>query len=554
MTIHPCCAVFHNRIDSYYMLEVKGMAARLANEGTDRSSADGANRVSSSGFPEHAFLRYFEDGYLNQPFKQAIIGTGEALTYAEAYLRTKILLWYLEHELQVGPNTTVALASENIVDLPVIMAAVQARGAMLVLCSPRAELRDYLAYARQVHPDVFIVFRADACELLTREFPGMCVLTLRCRHEGCQSIEHAIAAYRAQGMASEPAFLDDGRIVLFSSGSTGKPKAIVNRFWSFFHNGCEIARCFRVTGEDVLYLPVPFFHSYGMIGLYTAFSQGATVVTLQKYRPESSLTAIETARVTVYFGVPTMYLREMRVNEEDEWNLSSLRVAKIAGAPCPEAAALEYEQRYGCKVISSYGMTEMAATTTSAAFESSLRVRTAGVGKPIDGVQVKLDPETGEVLCKSVAMMDGFLQEDGTIDPGVDEDGWFHSGDVAEIDEDGNYFITGRIKDIVIRGGVNIFPAEVENAYQEHEGIAESCLVGYPDPELGERTCLCVVSKDGADDSSASLRDYAKGRLEKCKIPDVVMKMDELPRLTNGKTDKKALRIIVEKALESGRR
>ena len=525
------------------------MAVRLTDKKLDRSIAGAASQIDSSSAPDHAFIRYFEEGYLKQPFKPAIVGTGATLTYAEAFLRAKTFMWYLENELQVGPGSIVALASENVVDLPVVMAAVQARGAMLVLCSPRAELGDYIAYARHVHPDVFIVYRPDACDVLNREFPEMSIMTLRCKHESYPSVERAIAAHISQGMPYACVFQEGARIVLFSSGSTGKPKAIINRFWSFYHNGLEIARCFKVTGDDVLYLPVPFFHSYGMIGMYTALSQGATVVTLQKYHPESSLTAIETARVTVYFGVPTMYLREMRINEDDEWNLSSLRVAKIAGAPCPEAAAVEYERRYGCKVISSYGMIELAATTTSADFDSSLRVRTAGVGKPIDGVQVKLDPETGEVLCKSVALMDGFLLEDGTVDPGVDEDGWFHSGDVAEMDEDGNYFITGRIKDIVIRGGVNIFPAEVENAYQEHEGIAESCLVGYPDPELGERTCLCVVAKEGADDSAAELRQYAKGRLEKCKIPDVVMRVEELPRLTSGKTDKAALREIVAKAL-----
>ena len=543
--------VFKIESTSIFRSAQEEMAVRLTDEGTHKPIADAAIHAGASDIPEHAFIRYFQEGYLEQPFKQAIIGTGEAITYAEAFLRTKTLLWYFENELHLGPGSIVALASENVVDLPVIMAAVQACGAMLVLCSPRAELRDYLVYAHRVNPDLYIVFRPEACEVLAEEFPDMRIMTLRCRHEDYPSVERAIAASREKAMAYVPIVKDGARIVLFSSGSTGAPKAIVNRFWSFYHNGCEIARCFKVTHDDVLYLPVPFFHSYGMIGLYTALSQGATVVTLQKYRPESSLTAIETARVTVYFGVPTMYLREMRVNAEDEWNLSSLRVAKTAGAPCPEAAALEYERRYGCKIVSSYGMTEMAATTTSSDLDSSLRVRTAGVGKPIDGVQVKLDPDTGEVLCKSVAMMDGFLLDDGTIDPGVDEDGWFHSGDVAEIDEDGNYFITGRIKDIVIRGGVNIFPAEVENAYQDHEGIAESCLVGYPDPELGERTCLCVVAKEGADDSAAALREYARGRLEKCKIPDVVMKMDELPRLANGKTDKVVLRDIVAKALES---
>lgn len=513
-----------------------------------------AQTAGLSVYPEHALLGYFQDGYLNQPFKQAFIGTGEAFTYAEAFLRTKSLMWFFESELGLGPGSKVMLAAENVVDMPIIMAAAQACGVMFVLCSPRAELPEYIAYARLVRPDVFIVYRPDACDVLAAEFPDMKIMTLRCRQGGYASIEQTISAHREQGMAFTPTMKEGARIVLFSSGSTGKPKAIVNRFESFHHNGRVIAHGYRITRDDVLYLPVPFFHSYGMIGLYAALSEGATVVTVVKYRPESSLTAIESARVTVYFGVPTMYLREMRINEDDEWNLSSLRVAKIAGAACPEAAAAEYERRYGCIMLSSYGMTETAATLTSADYDASMHVRAAGVGKPIDGVTLKLDPETGEILCKSVAMMDGLLQEDGSIVLELDDEGWFHTGDIGVVDEEGNYFITGRIKDIIIRGGVNIFPAEVESFYQQHEGIAESCLVGYDDPELGERTCLCVVEKEGFDESAAALRNYAKGRLEKCKIPDVIMRMDELPRLTSGKTNKAELRDVVAKVLAGGGR
>ena len=512
------------------------------------------NESDAPDYPEHAFIRYFEEGYLQQPFKQALIGTDEALTYAEAYLRTKALAWYLEHEMGIGPESVVALSSANVVDLPIIIAAVQVCGAMLVLCSPRAEVSDCLAYTALVHPDLFITYRPDVCEALAQAKPDMEVMTLRCKRDGFRSVESAIAKNRAKGMAFSPQMRGQAHIVLFSAGSTGEPKAIVNRFESFFHNGSEIARGYRVTRDDVLYLPVPFFHSYGMIGLYTALPKGATIVTIVKYRPESSLSAIESARVTVYFGVPTMYLREMRVNEDDEWDLTSLRVAKIAGAPCPEAAAEEYERRYGCRMLPSYGMTETAATLTMADYDAPLHVRAAGVGKPIDGAVVKLDPETGELLCKSTSMMDGILRADGTLESCLDDDGWFHSGDVATIDEDGNYYIVGRIKDIVIRGGVNIFPAEVENAYQEHEGIAESCLVGYPDPELGERTCLCVIEKEGAAESTSALREYAKGRLEKCKIPDVVMKVDCLPRLASGKTDKAALREFVAKSLAKSSR
>jgi len=506
-----------------------------------------------SNLPAYAFLRYFEKGYLEHPFKQAVIGTEESLTYAQAYLRAKSLAWYLQNELGIGPESRVVLASPNVADHPVVLAAVQACGAMLVLISWQAEASEYPTYADLVHPDLFIVCRPQACDALASACSNLPIMTIRCEHEGCASIESAIREHRTQGIQYEPSIEGDPRIVLFSSGSTGAPKAIVNRSSSFFHNGSEIARGYRVTSDDVLYLPVPFFHSYGMIGLYTALSKGATIVTLLKYRPEASLTTIESARVTVYFGVPTMYVRELRIVDDEDWDFSSLRVAKLAGAPCPEAVAAEYEERFGCRVLPSYGMTELAATTLMADYDASLHVRAAGVGKPIDGVQVKIDPVTGELLCKSVSFMDGILREDGTLDKCLDEEGWFHSGDVAVQDEDGNYYISGRIKDMVIRGGVNIFPAEVENVYQEHEGISESCLVGYPDPELGERTCLCVVEREGFDDSAASLRMYAQGRLEKPKIPDVVMKMESFPQLASGKIDKAALRAYVEQVLVEGR-
>lgn len=505
-------------------------------------------------FPEHTFISYFQEGYIEQPFKQAFIGTGEAITYSEAFLRTKALACCLQAEHSIGPDSIIAVASSNYTDLPIIMAAAQVCGAMLVMCSGAAEPVEYVSYARQTHPDLFIVNNPAAPAELQRAYPDIAIMTLRCEVEGCLSVEKGMARYRREGIASTPKVEGDSRIVLFSSGSTGTPKAIVNRSSSFCHNGAEIARGYRITRDDVLYLPVPFFHSYGLIGLYAALSKGATVVTILKYRPESSLSAIESARVTVYFGVPTMYLREMRENNLDTWDLSSLRVAKIAGAACPEAAVEEYERRYGCRMLPSYGMTETAATCTMADYDAPLHVRAAGVGVPIDGVTAKIDPVTGEFLCKSVSMMDGFLLEDGTLDPGVDEDGWFHSGDVATQDADGNFYIVGRIKDVVIRGGVNIFPAEVENVYQEHEGIAESCLVGYADPELGERTCLCVVEKEGHDETAQALREYAKGRLEKCKIPDVVMRMEELPRLSSGKTDKAALREYVARKLAQGGR
>ncbi len=272
-----------------------------------------------------------------------------------------------------------------------------------------------------------------------------------------------------------------------------------------------------------------------------------------KYRPESSLSSIVSSKAAVYFGVPTMFQRELRVNSGNEWDLSCLRSGMVAGASIPEASQREFEERFGCKLIQSYGMTETAATLTMSKFAYPLKKRCQTIGKPVEGAQMKLAPGTSEILVKASTMMDGILQEDGSLKLDLDEDGWFHSGDVGSIDAEGDYYITGRIKDMIIRGGINIFPAEVENVYQNNPDISESCLVGYPDPELGERSCLCVIMREGASVSASDLRLYASGLVEKCKIPDTVMKVGDLPRLGNGKIDKNTLRKRVVEAFAATR-
>lgn len=511
---------------------------------------------SSGGLclPEYAFITYFERGYRDRPSKPAVIGTGESITYAESFLRAKALAWYLENELAIGPDSTVALSSTNVVDQPIVLAAIQACGASLVLIAGESEPFEYVSYAHHVTPDLFIVSKAQACKLLSDAYPTMYIMTMHCECAGYPSLESVIAEHRIQGISYRAEILGDPRIILFSSGSTGAPKAIVNRSSSFWHNGSEVARAYRITNSDILYLPVPFFHSYGMIGLYSALTQGASIVTLVKYRPETSLSTIESTRATVYFGVPTMYMREMRVNADNEWDISSLRVAKLAGAPCPESVVHEFERRYDCKMLASYGMTETAATLTASDYDAPLEIRATSVGRPIDGATIKIDPNTGELLCKSISMMDGILCKDGSLDPSLDKEGWFHSGDIAEKDDQGNYYIVGRIKDMIIRGGVNIFPLEVENVYQQHEAVSESCLIGYPDPELGERTCLCVVLREGFDELAQDLRCYAFGKLEKCKVPDVVISMPSLPALPNGKTDKGKLRALINGMMQRNER
>lgn len=497
-----------------------------------------------------SLIEGMRDGYLREPYKMLVAGSYESMTYADAYYRSLALAGVLRDKWNIGPESTVIFSANNVCWYVVVLTAVQMCGARLVLVTGAAEASDFDGAIATTKPDLAIVSKLEHDEIMQEMAPCVALASLSYTSKNTPRLEDLVVRAMNDGRFMDGPMTADSEIVLFSSGSTGAPKAIVNRSSSFQRSGFAQARVLGATAQDVCYIPVPFSHTYGVVSLYTAIECGCTIATNVKYRPEVSLATISSLQATLYFGVPTMYLRELSMNADGEWDISSLRAGLVAGSSCPEAVFSEYEKRYGCILAQCYGMTETAATLTTGSLDDPVEVRAHSVGYPIEEAIVKLAPETNEIICRTPSLMSGIIRPDGTLDPDIDEDGWFHSGDVGSFDEEGRLSITGRIKDIIIRGGINIFPAEVENAYQDNEAVSVSCLVGYPDPELGERSCLCVVLEPGHDASAHELRSYAKGKVEKCKIPDVVLKMDDLPRLGNGKIDKKTLKKLVPELLE----
>lgn len=518
--------------------------------------------------PPYSVARLICGGYNEDPFKQMVVGVNEGITYAEGYRRMNALASYLQTTCGVAPGDTVIVAAPNVVSFFVLVGAIQLVGANVALMSGTVERDEFAGIYARVHPKVAIVSTAMHCGFAAECSPSTQMLTVGCAVEGVASVE---GAWSVELPWQPPAYGDDPILILFTSGSTGTPKAVQLRGSSFYRHAGELVPALHIAKGEVFFIPVPFVHVYGVVALHAALSLHATVVTMVKYRPETALSLISSTRANVYMGVSTMYLRELRENQDGDWDVSCLRAGLVAGATSPIAVFEEYEKRYGCVLVNSYGMTETAATLTVGALDDGLRERAATVGRAIHGAEVRTSPlrasvdeplstpypespeggwQRGELVCKTPSMMDGIIGFDGKLTCPLDDDGWFHTGDIGWVDAQGFVWVDGRVKDMIIRGGINIYPAEVENTYQNHPNVAECCLVGFPDPDLGERTCLCVILHEGANASAFEMREYAKGRIEKCKIPDVVLKMDDFPRLANGKIDKKALASQVEELLQ----
>ena len=315
--------------------------------------------------PPFSVARFICEGYEQDPFKQMVVGMNEGITYAEAYRRMVALAGFLRREQGVGEGDTVMIAAPNIIAYFVLIGAIQLAGATVALMSPTVERTEFAGIYDRVHPAVAIVSTEAHCRLAAECSPATKVMTATCPVDGVLSVEQA---WRGSAAWDGPSFDEDPKFVLFTSGSTGTPKAVQLRGSSFCRHAGELTRALRVKPGEVFFIPVPFAHVYGVVALHTALSHHATVATLVKYRPEQAMSLVASVQANVYLGVSTMYLRELRENQDGEWDLSCLRAGLVAGATSPLAVFEEYEKRYGAILVNSYGMTETAATLTVASW------------------------------------------------------------------------------------------------------------------------------------------------------------------------------------------
>jgi len=340
----------------------------------------------------------------------------------------------------------------------------------------------------------------------------------------------------------------------YTSGTTGFPKGVMLTHYNLVNNGYAIGERQKFTCQDRVCLPVPLFHCFGItLGTMAAFTHGAAIVPLEQFDPLMVLAVVQKERCTALYGVPTMFIEELRHPMFNMFDLSSLRTGIMAGSPCPEPIMREVMTRMHCPEITSvYGLTEASPGITQTCTEDPPEVRAATVGKPLPGVEVKIiDPETGaavaagtpgELCSRGYNTMKGYYKMPEETAKAIDADGWLHTGDIAVLDPDGNYRITGRLKDMIIRAGENIYPKELEDFLYTIPGIKDVQVVGVPSLKYGEEVAAYVQLKNGTNLEASEIQDYCRRRIARYKVPKYVFFVDSFPVTANGKVQKYKLR------------
>jgi long-chain acyl-CoA synthetase len=346
---------------------------------------------------------------------------------------------------------------------------------------------------------------------------------------------------------------DDTAVILYTSGTTGTPKGAELTHDNLSEN-CRLAatKLAQASEEDVLLGALPLFHSFGQTcGLNAAVSVGACLSLIPRFEPGKALEIIERDKVTIFQGVPTMYHALLNHPERDQADVSCLRACMSGGAALPVEVMRDFEEAFGAKVLEGYGLSE---TSPVASFNHPDRERKPGsIGTPIEGVEMKLvddegndvegEDAVGEIAIRGHNVMKGYWNRDDATREVMSEDGWFRTGDMARVDEDGYFFIVDRKKDMIIRGGYNVYPREIEEVLYEHPAVSEAAVVAVPDDKMGEEVGAAVVLKEGQDAEADEIQAFVKERVANYKYPRRIWFPDELPKGPTGKILKREIEV-----------
>jgi len=425
---------------------------------------------------------------------------------------------------------------------------------------------DYVSMVNELVPELKT---AERGHLHSEKFPFLkyVVYVGQQKHRGMYSFNEVLLLGQhgdEAAMRDIEASLDRNDVVnmQYTSGTTGFPKGVMLTHRNILNNGLGIGDNQRFTGKDIVCLPVPLFHCFGLVlGMMAIITHGATAAMVEWFDPLLVLATIQKEKCTAVYGVPTMFIAELNHPMFKIFDLSSLRTGIMAGSPCPiETMRQVIDLMHMTEVTICYGLTESSPVMTQTRYDDSIEAKVETVGRALPGIEVTIrDPETGEecpdgvhgeFCCRGYNSMKGYYKMPEATAQCIDEKGWLHSGDLGVKDSNGLFKVTGRIKDMIIRGGENVYPKEVEDFLYTMPGIKDVQVVGIASKKYGEEVGAFVILHPGAAITEEDVRDFCRGQISRFKIPKYVFFVDGFPLTSSGKIQKYLLREMGAKKVE----
>jgi fatty-acyl-CoA synthase len=427
-----------------------------------------------------------------------------------------------------------------------------------LVLAPALKTSDYLAIVNDLAPELA---SATPGHLDARTLPHLRIVVRLgdARTPGMLNFDEVArgggAAERARlaELASTLQF-DDPINIQFTSGTTGFPKGATLTHRNILNNGFFVGEAIRLTHEDRLCIPVPLYHCFGMVmGNLGCMTHGATMVyPADAFDPLSVLEAVQQERCTALYGVPTMFIAELDHPRFGEFDLSTLRTGIMAGSPCPIEVMKRVQALMNMRQVTiAYGMTETSPVSTQSSVDDPLERRVSTVGRVQPHIEVKIVDaqgrivprgQTGEFCTRGYSVMRGYWNDPDKTREAIDEAGWMHTGDLATMDDEGYVNIVGRLKDMVIRGGENVYPREIEEFLYRHPKVQDVQVVGVPDAKYGEELCAWIRLRDGQQATADEIREFCRGQIAHYKIPRHVRFVSEFPMTITGKVQKYLMR------------
>jgi long-chain acyl-CoA synthetase len=478
-----------------------------------------------------------------RPDRVAIKVDETELSYAalhEAAIRTAGFL----SARGVRPGDRVAIMLPNVAYFPICYYGALCAGAAVVPMNVLLKEREVAFHVGDSDATLLLAWHefADAARAGVAQTDAECVLVTPGEFEAMIGQ----SPYTPEVAERRP---DDTALILYTSGTTGTPKGAELTHDNLLRNVEATVSIFGLDERSVTLGALPFFHAFGQTcALNATVSVGGCLTLIPRFDSARALAILQRDRVTVFEGVPTMYAAILNDALADETDTSSLKLCVSGGAAMPVEIMHAFEQKFGCAIIEGYGLSE---TSPVASFNRRDRERKPGsIGLPIDGVEMRVidddgtevsQGDIGEIAIRGHNVMKGYWRREKATAEAIDEDGWFKTGDLARVDEDGYFFIVDRKKDLVIRGGYNVYPREVEEVLYEHPDVLAVAVIGIPHAELGEEVAAAIVLKAGAHATPDELREFVKDRIAAYKYPREVWLADALPLGPTGKILKREI-------------